>query len=61
LPTSDFAAKASMPRSVPALTTEAAVRTRTPPGRTPGAGTSSTVIRPVRASWTTCFMSVSTR
>ena len=43
-------------RSVPAETSEAAVRTSAIPGPGTGTGTSMTRVSPERISWTTCFM-----
>src|ERR1700731_4196704 len=43
-------------RSVPAETRDAAVRTSTHPSSSFGAGTSTTVISALRASWKTCLI-----
>src|SRR5205823_8413195 len=51
-----FDANSEDARSVPAETKEAAILTRTQPGRTRGGGTSATSIDPVRALCNTCFM-----
>ena len=42
-------------RSVPALISEQRLATRSHPGRSAGRGASTTVIRPSRGRWATCF------
>ena len=56
LPTSDCCARLTVARSVPALTSENALRTRTQPGASAGGGTSTNLISPVLKSWMSCFI-----
>ena len=56
MPTTLFCASSIIIFSVPALISEAAVRTRTPPGISAGGGTFSRFSSPDFTCWRTCFM-----